>query len=101
MLNWTPAEEAFLRSQRIGRLATVGPNGWPHAMPVMYTVGEDCSFEFDADGVKLRNLLAEPRVAFVVDAIQPKRGIAIQGRAHEVGPERVRLVADRRFCWGL
>lgn len=101
MLTWSPSELDFLRSQRIGRLATVGPGGWPHAAPVMYSLLPDGSLEFDADGVKLRNLLHEPRVAFVVDAMGPKRGLAIQGRASLVGDERARLEPVRRFAWGL
>ena len=85
----------------MGRLATVGPSGWPHVMPVMYTVADDGSLEFDADGVKLRNLQAEPRVGFVVDAGQPKRGVALQGRATVIGPERARVAVERSFSWGL
>jgi len=94
-------ELGFLRSQRIGRLATAGPSGQPHVMPVMYQVLEDGSLEFDADGVKLRNLSSEPRVAFVVDAMGPKRGVAIQGRASVIGHERARLRPRRAFSWGL
>lgn len=96
-----PKELEFLRSQRIGRLATVGPTGWPQVMPVMYLLDDAGTFEFDADGVKLRNLSAEPRVALVVDASGPKRGIAVQGRAEVIGKERARLTPDRKFSWGL
>ncbi len=91
----------FLRTQRVGRLATVGPSGWPHVMPVMFELRDDGSLEFDADGVKLRNLQAEPRVALVVDASGPKRGLAIQGRASVVGPERAQLLPERSYSWGL
>lgn len=95
------AELEFLRSQRIGRLATVGPGGQPHVMPVMYQLTEDGSLEFDADGIKLRNLTAEPRVAFVVDTMGPRRGVAVQGVASVVAPERARLRPRRAFSWGL
>jgi len=94
-------EREFLGSQRIGRLATVGPGGQPHVMPVMYQLREDGSLEFDADGIKLRNLSAEPRVAFVVDAMGPRRGVAIQGDAAVVGHERALLVPRRTYSWGL
>jgi pyridoxamine 5'-phosphate oxidase family protein len=95
------AELEFLRSQRIGRLATVGPGGFPHVMPVMYRLEDDGTLTFDADGIKLRNLSAEPRVAMVVDAMGPKRGVGIQGRAEVIGPERARLTPARTFAWGL
>ncbi len=94
------AEVEFLRSQRVGRLATVGPTGWPHVAPVMYRLTEEGEFEFDADGVKLRNLTADPKVAFVVDGA-PKRGVAVQGMARVIGHERARLTPSRKFSWGI
>ena len=98
---FTPNELEFLRSQRIGRFATVTPSGWPHVMPVMYAVDDEGALEFDVDGVKLRNIQAEPRAAMVVDAMGPKRGVAIQGRASLIAPERARLDPVRKFSWGL
>jgi pyridoxamine 5'-phosphate oxidase family protein len=100
-MEFTPAELELLRSQRLCRLATAGPSGWPHVMPVMYTLTEGGSFEFDADGIKLRNLAADPRCALVVDASGPKRGVSVQGRAEVIGKERARLTPVRKFSWGL
>jgi pyridoxamine 5'-phosphate oxidase family protein len=98
---FSPSELEFLRSQRIGRFASVGPSGWPHVVPVMYAVDDGGALEFDVDGVKLRNIQAEPRAAIVVDAMGPKRGVAIQGHVTLIGPERARLEPDRKFSWGL
>ena len=98
---FSPAELEFLRSQRLCRLATVGPSGWPHVVPVMYTLTDAGDFEFDADGVKLRNLSAEPRCALVVDAGSPKRGISVQGHAEVIGHERARVRPAHKFTWGL
>jgi|SRR5579859_5444344 len=100
-MQFSPAELEFLRSQRIGRFATVGPSGWPHVAPVMYAVDDSGALEFDVDGVKLRNLTAEPRAAMVVDAMGPKRGLALQGKVELIGPERARLNPVRKFSWGL
>lgn len=100
-MDFTPPELEFLRSQRLCRVATVGPSGWPHVVPVMYALTENGSFEFDADGIKLRNLAAEPRCALVVDASGPKRGVSVQGRAEVIGKERARLTPVRKFSWGL
>ena len=97
---FTDGELEFLRSQRVGRLATVGPTGWPHVVPVMYKLTDDGEFDFDADGVKLRNLMSEPRSAFVVDG-SPKRGVAVQGRSRVIGHERARLTPEHKFSWGL
>jgi pyridoxamine 5'-phosphate oxidase family protein len=98
---FSPAELEFLRSQRIGRFATVGPSGWPHVAPVMYTVDDEGALEFDVDGVKLRNLTADPRAAMAVDAMGPKRGVSIQGHARLIAPDRARLEPVRKFSWGL
>ena len=98
---FTAAELDFLRSQRIARLASVGLSGWPHVVPVMYTMNDDGSLDFDVDGVKLRNLTSEPRAAMVVDAMGPRRGVAMQGRAELIAPERARLKPVRHFSWGL
>jgi pyridoxamine 5'-phosphate oxidase family protein len=100
-MQFTPQELEFLHSQRLCRLATVSPSGWPHVVPVMYSLTEDGSFEFDADGIKLRNLMTEPRCALAVDASSPKRGVTVQGRAHVIGHERARLTPVRKFSWGL
>jgi pyridoxamine 5'-phosphate oxidase family protein len=97
---FTEQELEFLRSQRLCRLATVSPMGWPQVVPVMYKLTDDGAFEFDADGVKLRNLTAEPRAALVVDG-SPKRGVAVQGRTEVIGHERARLTPARKFSWGL
>lgn len=98
---FTAAELEFLRSQRLARLATVGPTGWPHVVPVMYAVNDDGSLDFDVDGVKLRNLLASARAALVVDAMGPKRGLAMQGQVELIAPERARLRPARKYAWGL
>src|SRR5919197_1559589 len=95
------AERAYLGSERIGRLATVGPTGFPHVMPVRYTLTEEGALEFDADGIKLRNLTREPRVAFVVDSMGPRRGVSIQGTGSGIGPDRARLEPQRAYSWGL
>ena len=36
MSAFTPEELAYLAGQRLGRLATVGPDGAPHVMPVSF-----------------------------------------------------------------
>ena len=100
VVTFKPEELEFLRSQRVCRLATVGPSGWPHVVPVMYKLTEAGDFEFDADGVKLRNLTAEPRCALVVDG-SPKRGVAVQGRAEVIGNEKARLTPVRTYSWGF
>jgi hypothetical protein len=37
----------------------------------------------------------------VVDAMGPKRGIAMQGHVSLLAPERARMKPERKFAWGL
>lgn len=93
---FTEAEIAYLESQPLGRLATVGPGGRPRVAPVGVFYDPDP----DADAVvvaghagsgfgtsrKFRDAQAHPEVAFVVDdlaTVDPwrPRGIEIRGTA--------------------
>ena len=38
---FSPAEQAYLQTQRLGRLATVGPDGHPHVVPVAFRYNPD------------------------------------------------------------
>ena len=119
---FTPAELAYLGSQRLGRIATVGPSGQPHAVPVgfRYNPAED-SIDIGghnfARSKKFRDAERNPRVAFVVDdlaSISPwrPRGIEIRGRAEVLvsggeafgrgyDPQIFRLRPRRIVSWGL
>jgi len=88
---FTPAEIAYLKGQRLGRVATVGASGQPHVVPVgfRYNAEED-SIDIGGHGFakskKFRDAQANPRVAFVVDdlaSVSPwrPRGIEVRGRA--------------------
>lgn len=122
MATFTEQERAYLAEQRLGRLATVGPNGQPHVVPT--------SFRFDpVEGVidigghniagskKFRDARANPRVAFVVDDLASTdpwrpRAIEIRGRAQTFteggerlgpgfGPAWIRITPIRVIAWGL
>jgi pyridoxamine 5'-phosphate oxidase family protein len=86
---FTPAELEFLGNQRLGRLATVGPGGAPHVVPVgfRYNPATD-TIDIGGQGMgrskKWRDAGREPRVAFVVDDVSPAgrpRLIEIRGVA--------------------
>ena len=71
-LTLTPEELDYLRSQRLGRLATVDGRGAPQNNPVGFFIDEVTGqvliggFNL-AQSRKFRNLGANPNVAFVVD----------------------------------
>src|SRR5947209_9505133 len=63
------------------KLATSGPGGQPHVMPVWFALdGEDLVFTTWGDSVKGRNLRRDPRAAIVVDdEVPPFAFVHIRG----------------------
>jgi pyridoxamine 5'-phosphate oxidase family protein len=93
--NFTPEEIAYLQSQRLGRLATVGPDGQPHVVPVGFRYNPELD-TIDIGGhdfakrKKYRDVQRNPRVAFVVDdlaSVSPwrPRMLEIRGTAVVLG----------------
>jgi pyridoxamine 5'-phosphate oxidase family protein len=114
MSNFTDAELEFLQSgdRRLGRIATIGPDGVPHVTPVGYTYIADID-GLDVGGINLtatkkyRDLSRNPRVAIVVDDVLPPwrpRGVEVRGHAelltHEPEPF-IRIHPERIVSWGL
>lgn len=118
---FTPAELAYLRTQRLGRLATAAPDGTLQNNPVAFTVDATLG-TIDIAGYamgtsrKFRNVEQTREVAFVVDDIASVtpwkvRGIEIRGTAEavrEAAPRRPGLSAEiirihprRILSWGL
>src|SRR6266508_3443342 len=88
---FTQAEITYLNSQILGRLATVGPSGEPHVVPVGFRYNAELE-TIDIGGhdfakrKKFRDVGRNPKVAFVVDdlaSVDPwrARGIEIRGEA--------------------
>jgi pyridoxamine 5'-phosphate oxidase family protein len=110
---FSSAELAYLRSdtRRLGRLATVGPDGTPHVVPLGWTLDPTGSFiEIGgrnlARSKKFRDVASTGRAALVIDDVLPPwrpRGIEIRGRAEAVpGPAAgIRLFPERVISWGL
>ena len=115
-------EIEYLRTQRLGRIATVGNHGAPHVVPVGFRLAEDTqTIEVGGHGMarskKWRDLQANPRVAFVVDdlaSVNPwtPRGIEVRGSVELLteGGDRfghgwdaawVRIVPRRIVSWGI
>ncbi|MFN8485055.1 MAG: PPOX class F420-dependent oxidoreductase [Anaerolineae bacterium] len=107
------SEQTYLRSQRLGRIATVSPAGQPDVAAVSYRFdGETFTIGgfFNARTLKYLNVKkGQRRVAFVVDdvaATEPwtPRGIKIHGHAEIVetpdGPF-LRVTPDKKWSWGV
>jgi pyridoxamine 5'-phosphate oxidase family protein len=119
---FTPAQIHYLQSQRLGRIATVGPDNQPHVVPVGFKYNpEHDSIDIGghdfAKRKKFRDVRKNPKVAFVVDdvlSVTPwrVRGLEIRGEAEilETGgqdvmpffdPEMFRIRPVRVVSWGL
>jgi PPOX class F420-dependent enzyme/OxyR family protein len=121
---FTQSEIEYLTSQGLARLATVGPDGQPHVVPVtfIFNAGEDA---IDVGGVdfgatkKWRDARQNPRVTFLLDDVRPDprraRAIEVRGRAEalasggaSINPrfpnfaeEFLRIRPTRILSWGL
>lgn len=104
MVEFSRAEERFLTKNELGRLASISPDGMPHVVPVcyIYRAGK-LLVATDYATKKYRNLLANDRVALVVDVYRPNRGILVQGKGKiiEAGPEfqEAYRLFYKRFSW--
>ena len=119
---FTSAEIGYLQTQRLGRLATAGPDGHAHVVPVAFRYNPDLD-TIDIGGhdfakrKKFRDIQTNPWVAFVVDDIPSVnpwtvRGIEIRGVVEvlETGgtqivpgfsPEMIRIQPKRLISWGI
>jgi pyridoxamine 5'-phosphate oxidase family protein len=119
---FTEKEMAYLGSQRLGRLATVGRDGGPHNVPVGFHYNSALdTIDIGGHGLgksrKFHQVQREPRVSFVVDDLESvdpwtPRGIEIRGRAEALtyggevlgpgfGPELIRIYPRRIIGWGI
>jgi PPOX class probable F420-dependent enzyme len=76
---------AFLADQRVVICATNGRHGWPHLMPLWYTVrdGDVWAWTY-AKSQKVRNLERDPRATLQVEdgeQYHELRGVMIEARA--------------------
>ena len=107
----TPEQRAFLGRQRVGRFATVDPQGRPHAVPICYVeldgllytpIDEKPKTGDPRELRRIRNLLANPNVCLVVDHFEEDWSrlawLQVRGTAAlvEDGGERARAHAALR-----
>jgi PPOX class probable F420-dependent enzyme len=76
---------AFLEEERIVNVATFGPRGWPHLMPLWYVVrdGEIWVWTY-AKSQKIKNIERDQRATVLVEAgdeYQELRGVQIEAEA--------------------
>ena len=119
---FTDEEIEYLKSQLLGRLATGGPDGQPHVVPVGFRYNAELD-TIDIGGHdfarrrKYQEVQRNPRVAFLVDDLESVNpwwacGIEVRGEAEVLtsggealgpgfAPEMFRLRARRIVSWGI
>jgi pyridoxamine 5'-phosphate oxidase family protein len=124
MSAFTPPEIDYLTSQGLARLATVGPDGQPHLVPVTFVFNAELD-AIDIGGTdfgatkKWRDAQRNPKVTFLLDDVlrDPRRARALEvrGRAEAVAggggtinprfpnfaEEFLRIHPTRIVSWGL
>jgi pyridoxamine 5'-phosphate oxidase family protein len=122
MIQFTDAEQRYLGSQMLARLATAGPDGRPHVVPLSFRYNRDLG-TLDCGGLHVdttkrwRDVQANPWVALVVDdlvSVDPWRArmLEIRGRAEAVptggevlgpgfGAAFLRITPEKKNSYGV
>jgi pyridoxamine 5'-phosphate oxidase family protein len=122
MIRFTDAEQRYLESQMLARLATAGPDGRPHVVPLSFRYNPDLG-TLDCGGLHVdttkrwRDVQANPWVALVVDdlvSVDPWRArmLEIRGRAEAVptggevlgpgfGAAFLRITPEKKNSYGV
>jgi pyridoxamine 5'-phosphate oxidase family protein len=117
---FSDAEIDYLGSQRLGRLATVGPDGMPHVVPVAFRYNPQAdSIDIGGHDVarhkKFRDVQRRGVAALVVDDVLPPwqpRAVEVRGQAVTLDSGGkaimegfddpiIQIRPTRIVCWGL
>jgi nitroimidazol reductase NimA-like FMN-containing flavoprotein (pyridoxamine 5'-phosphate oxidase superfamily) len=104
-MRFSNVEKRFIQRNEVGKLATVGPDGIPHVVPVCYIYKAEAFWvATDYATRKYRNLLKHNGIALLIDVgSYSSRGLLIQGRARiiEKGAEFLKIysVFFKKFDW--
>jgi PPOX class probable F420-dependent enzyme len=84
----TEEQLEFLDQERVVIATTIGPRGWPHSMPLWFTVrdGDIWAWTF-AKSQKVKNLERDPRCTLLVEAgdeYLELRGLQIEAEAEVI-----------------
>jgi pyridoxamine 5'-phosphate oxidase family protein len=113
-------QRKYLRTQHLGRLATVRPDGTPQNNPVGFRIDDQGRILIGGADLgrsrKFKNVGTNPAVAFVVDDLASTnpwrpRMVEIRGRAEQLediepfGPgysrEQLRITPERIIAFGI
>jgi pyridoxamine 5'-phosphate oxidase family protein len=120
MSAFSPAEIAFMRNQRLGRIATVSQTRELHVVPARFHYDEDLDTidvtgRFLGGSKKYRDVQEDNRAAFVIDDFTAEGapcGVEVRGYAEAIptggdaitpgaDPEFIRITPTRIVSWGI
>ncbi|GAA3718520.1 PPOX class F420-dependent oxidoreductase [Nonomuraea antimicrobica] len=95
-------------ARKLARLATIGPDGLPHVVPVGWSFGPDAETihingRNNATSKKFRDVAASGVAALVIDDVLPPwrpRGVEIRGHAMTEG-DTIVIHPTRVVSWGM
>ena len=87
-------QEELLADERVVIISSLGPRGWPHSMPMWFTVRDGDIWVWTyAKSQKVRNLERDPRATLLIETgheYSELRGIQIEAEAELIrDPEQV------------
>jgi PPOX class probable F420-dependent enzyme len=87
-------QRELLEAERVVQVATIGPRGWPHVMPLWYVVREGEIWVWTyAKSQKVKNLERDPRATLLIETgteYAELRGVQIEAEAELVrDPDQV------------
>ena len=92
----------LLGSERIVVVSSLGPRGWPHSMPMWFTVRDDEIWVWTyAKSQKVRNLERDPRATLLVEAgieYTELRGVQIESEAELIRDHETVLEFGRELA---
>ena len=103
-------QRQLLLEARTLYIATIGPDGRPHLVPMWFSLDDEGLVAFTTSGASqtVRNLERDPRITVMVEAgdgYQELRGVSIDGRAEIVSDlhvtARVRELAGAQLSLGF
>lgn len=99
---WRPSVEeiaGFMNTQLVGRIATLGPDGWPQIANVAFSQNDKLELMIGTSekSRKATNIGRDSRVAF--EATDPEKRYTVQweGNARRLSPEEFEARADAHF----
>jgi len=112
-VQFSEGEAEYLAENFLGRVATSSVSGQPHVVPVAYKF-DGSTIIFGGwnltKSLKFRNMMANDKVAFVVDDLVSTnpwrvRGVEVRGRAEPMtskdGVTMIRIIPLNIRSWGL